>query len=61
MSRIGRSDHEAFLQVTQQRLLAHDAQYPLVIDCHALSRQGMRDPSIAIAGKLEDDALDLIA
>lgn len=61
MPRIGRLNHKTFFQMTQQALLPHDAQDSLVIDHLSLSPRLMGHSSIAIAGKLQDDALDLIS
>src|SRR5579871_1723892 len=46
MPRVGGQDDKALFQVAEQRLLAHDAQYALVIDFPALPLEGMGHTAI---------------
>src|SRR6266700_5938393 len=59
--RIGSRHDKAFLQMAQERLFPHDAQHMLMIDLPTLTRQCMGHPPISVAGKFEDNALNLIA
>src|SRR5215831_17046224 len=61
MPRIGGLDDKAFLEMTQERLLAHDTQHSLVIDYPPQPMQGMGDTTIAVAWKLQDEVFNLIA
>src|SRR5438128_4425531 len=43
--------------LTQQGLFMHHAEHPLMVDLPSLSLQGMGHPTIAIAGKVQNDFL----
>ena len=61
MPRIGGRDYKTFFQMAQERLFAHDAQYPLVIEDLPLASERMRHAPVAIAWKFQDDLFNLIA
>src|SRR4029453_4579588 len=57
MPRVG-SRHETAPDLAQQRLLTHDAQYPLVVDGPPLAAHHVGHPPVPIAGAVEQHLLD---
>jgi hypothetical protein len=57
MTRVRRHNPTA-LELAEQGLGAHDAQHALVVDRPQLAVQLSRDPTIAVAGELQHNALD---
>jgi hypothetical protein len=52
--------HKVPFELTQEALFAHDAEHPLVVDDPARSLERMGEAPIAIAWKVQDDALTRI-